>query len=81
LVGVHLHDLRHAGNHLAAMSGATTRELMGRMGHASMRAALIYQHATKERDRLIAESMDVLLEGRELAGQRSLGHGEGTGGG
>ena len=59
MTGVHLHDLRHAGNHLAAMSGATTRELMGRMGHSSMRAALIYQHATKERDRVIADSMDV----------------------
>jgi integrase len=81
LTGVHLHDLRHAGNHLVAMSGATTRELMGRMGHSSMRAALIYQHATKERDRVIADSMDVLLEGRELGGRRSLGHGEGTGAG
>ncbi|WP_179277239.1 hypothetical protein [Actinoplanes regularis] len=28
------------------------------MGHASMRAALIYQHATSDRDREIAESMD-----------------------
>ena len=28
------------------------------MGHASMRAALIYQHATSERDREIAEGMD-----------------------
>jgi hypothetical protein len=31
---------------------------MHRMGHASMRAALLYQHATTERDREIAESMD-----------------------
>jgi hypothetical protein len=31
---------------------------MHRMGHASMRAALIYQHATSERDKEIAESMD-----------------------
>ena len=38
---VHLHDLRHTGNHFAAASGASTRELMHRMGHASMRAALI----------------------------------------
>jgi hypothetical protein len=28
------------------------------MGHASMRAALIYQHATSERDREIAAAMD-----------------------
>ena len=50
----HFHDLRHTGNTLAAASGASTRELMHRMGHASMRAALIYQHATSERDREIA---------------------------
>ena len=51
-------DLRHTGNTLAAASGASTRELMQRMGHASMRAALIYQHATSERDREIASAMD-----------------------
>ncbi|MEV0903065.1 site-specific integrase [Actinoplanes sp. NPDC049802] len=56
--GFHFHDLRHTGNNIAAASGASTRELMHRMGHASMRAALIYQHATNERDREIADSMD-----------------------
>lgn len=55
--GFHFHDLRHTGNHLAAASGASTRELMHRMGHASMRAALIYQHATSERDREIAAEL------------------------
>ena len=59
---VHFHDLRHTGNHLAASSGASTRELMSRMGHASMRAAPIYQHATAERDRSIADAMDRLFE-------------------
>ena len=54
----HFHDLRHTGNTLAAASGASTRELMHRMGHASMRAALIYQHATSERDRQIAAGID-----------------------
>jgi integrase len=38
LEGTHFHDLRHAGNTLAATSSATLRELMGRMGHASTRA-------------------------------------------
>ncbi|BFU46457.1 tyrosine-type recombinase/integrase [Krasilnikovia sp. MM14-A1004] len=56
--GFHFHDLRHTGNTLAASSGASTRELMARMGHATVRAALIYQHATSERDREIAEGMD-----------------------
>lgn len=32
-------------------------------GHASMRAALIHQHATAQRDRAIAQAMDRLVEG------------------
>ena len=58
LSGFHFHDLRHTGNTLAAASGASTRELMHRMGHATMRAVLIYQHATSERDREIASAMN-----------------------
>jgi integrase len=55
--GFTFHDRRHTGNIAAAFS-ASTRELMHRMGHSSMRAALIYQHATSERDREIAAGMD-----------------------
>ena len=39
--GLHFHDLRHTANHLAARTGATTKDLMARMGHDDMRAALI----------------------------------------
>lgn len=60
---VHFHDLRHTGNTLAASSGANLRELMERMGHASSRAALIYLHAANDRDRAIADSMNVHLAG------------------
>ena len=56
------HDLRHTGNTLAAATGASTRELMARMGHASPRAALIYQHATRERDQVIADALGDLLD-------------------
>lgn len=59
--GFHFHDLRHTGNNLAASTGASTRDLMHRMGHASMRAALIYRHATSERDREIAAGMDARI--------------------
>lgn len=52
------YDLRHTGNTLAATTGASLKELMARMGHASVRAALIYQHATSERDKKIADGMD-----------------------
>lgn len=57
LPGLHFHDLRHTGNTLAASTGASTRELMARMGHASMQAALIYQHASPERDEAIARAL------------------------
>ena len=64
----HFHDLGHTGNNLAAAAGASTRELMHRMGHSSMRAALIYQHATGDRDREIALGIDErLLKARDLA--------------
>lgn len=61
LTGVHFHDLRHTGNHIAGATGANLRELMGRMGHSTTRAALIYQHRTDERDRLIAAAMGELV--------------------
>lgn len=58
LTGLHFHDLRHTGNHLAAQTPRTTlRDLMVRMGHGSMRAALIYQHASRDADRHIADSL------------------------
>jgi integrase len=55
--GFHFHDLRHTGNTLAAAAGASTKELMARMGHSSMRAALLYQHASRSRDQQIAEAI------------------------
>ena len=61
LVDFHFHDLRHTGNTLAAMTGASTKELMSRMGHASPRAALLYQHATRERDAEIANRLGALI--------------------
>ena len=54
----HFHDLRHTGNQLAAEAGASTRELMHRMAYATVRAALVYQHAMNQRDREIAAEMD-----------------------
>ena len=59
------HDLRHTGNTLAAATGASTKELMSRMGHASPRAALTYQHASRERDIAIAAALsDVITAAR-----------------
>jgi integrase len=57
--GLRIHDLRHhAATLVARMPGITTKELMARIGHASPRAALFYQHATVERDRAAADFLD-----------------------
>ena len=61
--GLHFHDLRHTGNTLAAEAGVGLRDLMARMGHDSMRAALIYQHRTGGGDRRIADAMENLIKG------------------
>ena len=62
LAEVHLHDLRHAAGTLAAQTGATTREVMARLGHASPAAAQRYQHAAERRDAVIASALDIVLE-------------------
>jgi integrase len=62
ITGLRFHDLRHTGNTLAAMTGASTKELMSRMGQSSPRAALIYQHATQARDEAIANGLSTLIE-------------------
>ena len=61
LPNVRFHDLRHLSATLAASTGASTRELMARMGHSSPRAALIYQHATTDRDQAVAKAMSALV--------------------
>jgi integrase len=60
-VSYHLHDLRHTGLTLAAAAGATVAELMHRGGHSTPASAMRYQHASVERDRVIADAMAPLL--------------------
>ena len=58
LPGLHFHDLRHTGNTLAAQDGVRLADLKARMGHDSVRAAMIYQHAAVEADQKIANMLD-----------------------
>jgi integrase len=60
------HDLRHFSMTLAAATGASTKELMRRAGHASPAAALRYQHATEDRDKAIADAFDEMFRGDVL---------------
>jgi integrase len=55
-----VHHLRHVGASLAAASGASLRELMDRLGHATPAASLRYQHAAAGRDDEIAEALSRL---------------------
>ena len=63
---VRVHEPRHTGASLAAATGASTAELMHRLGHASPAAALIYQHATTNRDTEIARALDELTIGANV---------------
>jgi integrase len=67
-----VHWLRHTGATLAASTGATTKELMHRLGHASPAAALVYQHAVSERDSEIARALDVMVTGDETTAPEPL---------
>ncbi|GAA4596134.1 hypothetical protein GCM10023194_67490 [Planotetraspora phitsanulokensis] len=58
LPGLHFHDLRHTGNMLAAESGSALKDLMTRMGHDNVRAAMIYQHAVRGADKSITDAID-----------------------
>ncbi|MER6950267.1 tyrosine-type recombinase/integrase [Nonomuraea sp. NPDC000554] len=68
LRGFHFHDLRHTGNTLAAQSGASLADLKARMGHDSDRAALIYQHATREADQKIADALNARVKAEQETG-------------
>ena len=56
------HDLRHTGATLAAATGATLAELMNRLGHSTVGAAMRYQHAASDRDQAIAEALSRMVE-------------------
>lgn len=60
---MHFHDLRHTGAVLAAQTGATLAELMGRLGHSTPAAALRYQHVARDRDKAIAAALSAMVKG------------------
>lgn len=52
-----IHHLRHTALTMAGQHGATTAELKARGGHSSHVAMAIYQHATIDRDKRLAEQI------------------------
>jgi integrase len=63
LDGYHIHDLRHHGATRAAIAGATTAELMRRIGHSTPNMAARYQHALDDRDSEIARKLSQMVDG------------------
>jgi len=57
-----IHHLRHTALTLAGQHGATAAELQARAGHASQAAMAIYQHATLDRDKSLAEKIGATYE-------------------
>ncbi|MBO0884423.1 MAG: tyrosine-type recombinase/integrase, partial [Mycobacterium sp.] len=57
------HDLRHTGAVLAASTGATLADLMARLGHSSPATAMRYQHASADRDSMIADRLTEIADG------------------
>lgn len=57
-----IHHLRHTALTLAGQHGATGAELQARAGHASQAAMAIYQHATLDRDKALAERIGETYE-------------------
>ncbi len=76
------HDLRHSGLTWSAATGASIAELMRRAGHASQAAAMRYQHATDDRDRILAHALADLADraggGQELREQDRQAESEGS---
>jgi hypothetical protein len=73
-----LHDLRHTAATLAVAAGASTRELMVRMGHSSSAAALRHQHVMAGRDAAIAAALDELIRAVSARSEDSAAAGSGT---
>lgn len=64
---LHLHDLRHSGLTWVAASGASLAELMRRGGHSTPSAAMVYQHATEDRDKALAAALGDLAKTADAA--------------
>jgi integrase len=61
------HGLRHTGATLAAATGATLAELMHRLGHSTPGAAMLYQHASADRDAAIAAALSDFHDAKLVA--------------
>ena len=60
--GVTPHALRHFGATMATRAGGSLAEVQARLGHSTVRAAMLYQHAASGRDAEIAAALSMMAE-------------------
>ncbi len=72
------HDLRHFAATMFASTGASTKEIMSRGGWKSVAMVVRYEHASEERDALLAQALNAFTMGdnvvpltHELSGDRA----------
>jgi integrase len=58
--GVTAHALRHFGATMATRVGGSLAEVQARLGHSTVRAAMLYQHAASGRDAEIAAALSAM---------------------
>lgn len=58
-----IHDLRRIGAALSAVTSATLKELMARLGQSSPGAASKYRRASRDRDWEVAKALGLFAQG------------------
>ncbi|HEX3796597.1 MAG TPA: site-specific integrase, partial [Acidimicrobiales bacterium] len=72
LTTVRFHDLRHFAATMFASTGASTKEIMSRGGWKSVTMVVRYEHASEERDALLAEALNPFTLGGIVVPLRPL---------
>jgi integrase len=63
---VRFHDLRHFAATMFATTGASTKELMSRGGWKSVTMVVRYEHASEERDALLAQALNAMTQSEHV---------------
>jgi integrase len=63
---VRFHDLRHFAATMFATTGASTKEIMSRGGWKSVAMVVRYEHASEERDALLAQALNPFTQGSNV---------------
>jgi Phage integrase family len=69
---VRFHDLRHFAATMFASTGASTKEVMSRGGWKSVAMVVRYEHASDERDTLLAEVLTQYVAGTNVVSIRPV---------